>query len=484
MANHHPADIKEHFDSTVRILNDERLNSFLEKLFQDSSSKYATFSFPIDSLDPLAFLEMRWNDAAYHFYWEKPTDEFAIAAGGELIEISASGPNRFEEINAKSKSIRKQTTEYAGLSHPYAGMMFLGGFSFYDQIEDKRWDALSPASFSVPQWVVVKDGKFNLVTFTVELKDFNAPQDLHKYLDQQLQNIEQTFSASSNPRTKTTGTHAQTGLPQRDSAYDEWKSSVNEAKRLIRQNKFEKIVLARHISVPRGSDISATQVLNNLRRQYTNCYNFLVHRPAGATFLGSTPERLGAFRNRLLLTEALAGSIQRGKTATEDTLLEKHLSGSRKDRNEHNFVIRDIEERLQPFVNKLDRNPQPDIKKLSNVQHLYTPIRAQLKDHADMLEVLGHLHPTPAVGGYPWQNAAGYINELEPFDRGWYAGPVGWLNAAGKGEFAVAIRSGLFTESEAHFFAGCGIVADSDPASEWEETNLKLQPMLSALQYD
>ncbi|MDZ7682556.1 MAG: chorismate-binding protein [Fodinibius sp.] len=127
---------------------------------------------------------------------------------------------------------------------------------------------------------------------------------------------------------------------------------------------------------------------------------------------------------------------------------------------------------------------RPEVKKLSNVQHLYTPIRVQLKEQVTMLDVIEQLHPTPAVGGYPWGDAAHHIDELEQFDRGWYAGPVGWFNVNGDGEFAVGIRSGLFTKNKAHFFAGCGIVADSDPQSEWEETNLKLKPMLSALQYD
>ncbi|HLR32116.1 MAG TPA: chorismate-binding protein, partial [Fodinibius sp.] len=143
-----------------------------------------------------------------------------------------------------------------------------------------------------------------------------------------------------------------------------------------------------------------------------------------------------------------------------------------------------IRHRLQPLTKNVYCDHQPRIKKLSNVQHLHTPIRAHLKDDTDILPVIEQLHPTPAVGGYPRKDAMEYIRELEDFERGWYAGPVGWMTPSGSGEFAVAIRSGLLSEDEAHFFAGCGIVADSNPKEEWEETNLKLSPMLSALNYD
>lgn len=463
----------------------EDLDQFVGDLFKNSESEYVTFSFPIESIDPLAYLEMCWNNKSFQYYWEQPVDEFAIAAGGSLLNITAAGANRFTDVNTKFEEIRESASEYSVVSHPYSGMLFLGGFSFADQINEKRWQSFEPASFTVPKWMIVKDGKFTIATIAVETHQFESPGDLQQYLHDQLQKIEHTITQNTNGTEKEFSKRTlDTPSPQNGAGLPQWTSSVSKAKKLIQQQVFDKIVLARDVSISKNGDTNPTQILNKLRQKYSNCYNFLIHNPSKKTFLGSTPERLGAFRNQLLLTDALAGSIQRGKTATEDTVLEKHLSGSSKNQNEHHFVIKDIEDRLEPFVKKIDRNERPEIKKLSNVQHLYTAIRAQLKDDTNILEVLSHLHPTPAVGGYPWKNSAPYIDELEDFDRGWYAGPVGWFNTNGIGEFAVAIRSGLFTESKAHFFAGCGIVEDSDPKAEWEETNLKLKPMLSALQYD
>jgi menaquinone-specific isochorismate synthase len=162
-------------------------------------------------------------------------------------------------------------------------------------------------------------------------------------------------------------------------------------------------------------------------------------------------------------------------------MFEQDLAVSSKEQQEHNFVVEDIQNRLKPFVDHFGMNEQPEIRKLANVQHLYTPIRASLKSNVDILSVIERLHPTPAVGGFPRKDAIPFIKKLENFERGWYASPVGWLNSKGRGEFGVAIRSGLLMGSSAHFYAGCGIVAESDPYDEWEETHLKFQPMLSAL---
>ncbi|HKK44049.1 MAG TPA: isochorismate synthase [Balneolaceae bacterium] len=485
MSNNLSPDIQE---SPAAYLSEQasiELKSFIEQLYDSGSQEYATFSFPIDAIDPLAYLEMCWQKDCFEYYWEKPADEFAIAAGSELINISATGTNRFAKSHAQVTALKDQTAEFSAVSHPYSGLMFLGGFSFFNEVTDTPWKSFDPASLTIPKWLIVKDGKFTIATIAVSLGSFSSPGALYHYIREKLNQLSNVTPTDTDENEPIRDSEIRPPLPGVGKAdYNHWISSVKTAKHHIEHGQFKKIVLARHIAVSNFETITPTQVINNLRQQYTNCYNFLVHSAHGDTFLGSTPERLGSFRKRLFLTDALAGSIKRGRTATEDSMLEKDLSASPKNRNEHNFVVKAIEERLAPFAASVNRSRQPEVKKLSNVQHLYTPIRAQLRPDAGILEVIGQLHPTPAVGGYPWQKAKPFISELEDFDRGWYAGPVGWLNSKGTGEFAVAIRSGLLTKEEAHFFAGCGIVADSDPSAEWEETNLKLKPMLSALQYD
>lgn len=486
MSNNRLANIIDPSSKRIHRAVSEELKSFIDHLFPVTNYKYATFTFTIDAIDPLAYLEMCWKTDTYHYYWEKAVDNFAIAAGDELLNISENGADRFSKTNKSIHDLKQRTAEFSAVSHPYAGLFFTGGFSFFDKKSGAAWNSFEPASLSVPRWLIIKDGKFTLATVAVSLENYKSPGALFHHLKEELAKLTSNIDIDNDSRSFETNTPSvKPVLPHNGSKnYDQWMDAVQKAKKHIADKCFNKIVLARRLTVSHDSQISPTHIINNLRQQYSNCYNFLIHRPSGDTFLGSTPERLGAFRNRLLLTEALAGSIKRGRTATEDTMLENSLYTSQKNRDEHNFVIKAIEERLHSYVESIQRSSQPEIKKLSNVQHLYTPIRAKLKKSSDILDIIGQLHPTPAVGGYPWKNARSYLEELEDFDRGWYAGPVGWLNGKGTGEFAVAIRSGLLTDTEAHFFAGCGIVADSDPAAEWEETNLKLKPMLSALQYD
>ena len=467
----------------LELLEDSgKLQSFLETIFEDSKTRYAAFSFPVDTPDPLAYLEMRWQQTAFHYYWEKPSDEFAIAAGNELLKIESSGENRFQEIHSRFEDIKRSTAEFSAISHPYAGMFLLGGFSFFDEVTSDLWQSFAPATFSVPRWMIIQSGKLSFATFAVQLSEFDGPDDLTHYLHEQLENVHETITRSTENRSEQPPTGTLSNTPDiKNSEYNKWTSSLERAKDLIKRNKFKKIVLARHVTVAEQSTIAPTQILNRLRQQFTSCYNFLYHNSSGDTFVGSTPERLGTFRNQLFLTEALAGSIKRGDTATEDAILAKHLASSNKNMNEHRFVVKDIENRLHQHVSSLNRNSDPEIKKLSNVQHLYTPVRAKLKEESTILEIIGQLHPTPAVGGYPWQQAAPYLKELEDFDRGWYAAPVGWIDRDLNGQFSVAIRSAVAQDKRVWLYAGAGIVADSQPESEWDETALKFIPMLNAL---
>lgn len=465
----------------------QRLKTFINGLLHQPNKSYATFTVPVETVDPLAYLGKNWDNKAFQYYWEKPSENFALAASGELLQLSAAGANRFTDVHRQQQSVLNSAASFSSVSHTCSGLMFLGGFSFFDEIETADWNSFEAASLTVPRWLILKDGDHFSATITLDIRSFHDPEDLYGEVIKQLQHINRLISTTAEPYSAAPAagkTADPSPIAALNANFDTWISSVEKANDQIRRKTFKKIVLARRLSVTRNNATPPTSLLNRLRHQYHNCSCFLIHPPNGSSFLGATPEQLVAFQHDFLRTEALAGSMERGETTIEDIDLEMDLSICTKNRNEHQFVVRDIEQRLRPFAHSIHRNNQPEIKKLSNVQHLYTPIRADLKPEATVLSVLEQLHPTPAVGGYPWKKAAPYIQQLENFERGWYAGPVGWLNASGKGEFAVAIRSGLLTEKKAHFFAGCGIVANSDPKAEWDETNLKLKPMLSALRYD
>ncbi len=261
-----------------------------------------------------------------------------------------------------------------------------------------------------------------------------------------------------------------------------WQSLVAEVSEGIRDQQLglQKVVLARTESVSVAQAFDPVDVLRRLARTYPTCTVFAIGR-GDATFVGATPERLVNVCAGLATTMALAGSFARGRTEDEDRALGQALLEDPKERAEHAFVVEALRSGLQEVSTRVVADAEPRLRKLANVQHLLTPVHGRLAPGRSILDVAQRLHPTPAVGGVPTAAALALIRDREQLDRGWYGGPVGWLNRSGEGEFVVGIRSALLRGNEATLFAGCGIVADSIPSAELAESNWKLRPMLSAL---
>jgi menaquinone-specific isochorismate synthase len=446
--------------------------------------KYLSFSIKIPTVDTLAVLEQNGNTHAFQYFWEKPSENFSMAAAGSVHRIKTTGENRFREASDHGKRLLEQVYHLSNLKHSLASVHLLGGFSFFDHNIGKEWRDFGAGSFTLPEWLLVRKNDLTILTITKEIDtDQNLENNLHAF-STCLKKLEKICDAGTYRTNTEDSFNSRIKVPEKASdEYNKWVHSVENATDLIKSDYFKKIVLARQLKIELHQPASATRILNQLRTQYPDCYTFMVSQDGESAFLGSTPERLASFNDRDIETEGLAGSISRGKTASEDAALEHRLLHSQKDLNEHAFVLDAIEENLQKYSDVFEHPVSPRIKKLSNVQHLYTPVHATIKAGVSRTEVLSKLHPTPAVGGYPRDAAMPFINKLEHFDRGWYAAPIGWINAGGNGEFVVAIRSGLLKNNEVRFYAGCGIVENSDPHKEWEETNLKFIPMLTALEY-
>lgn len=225
-------------------------------------------------------------------------------------------------------------------------------------------------------------------------------------------------------------------------------------------------------------------VLGSLRRSYPECFLFCFSIPRDGegtiSFVGATPELLVSLDENIVKSLALAGSIGRGMDRSTDTEKALILTRSHKDIAEHDEVIAEISDRLRAITNSVSVE-QTRLRRLNNIQHLSTGITAQAGNESNLLKLVEVLHPTPAVCGAPREIAWGVIGEHEQFDRGWYASPVGWMNARGEGEFAVALRSALVEDGKAWLFAGNGIVAQSKPEVELEEVRLKFKPLSDAL---
>jgi salicylate biosynthesis isochorismate synthase/menaquinone-specific isochorismate synthase len=260
-----------------------------------------------------------------------------------------------------------------------------------------------------------------------------------------------------------------------------WTAAIGTAAARLRAGEAEKVVLAREVIARGDGVVSAGMVVRGLRAAYPSCFTYLVSGADGTAFAGASPELLVRRSGRRAFAQPMAGSVARGGSDAEDDRLAGELASSVKDVVEHRVVSRFVVDALRPFAAAVDAR-EPEVVRFTNIQHLATSVSADLSEPpADILTLASALHPTPAVGGWPRVAADRLIDELESMDRGWYAGAVGWVDARGDGELAVALRCGLLWEDGARLYAGVGVMPDSDPARELEETDLKFKALLSAL---
>ena len=259
-----------------------------------------------------------------------------------------------------------------------------------------------------------------------------------------------------------------------------WLDSVSRIAAEVREGAYEKAVLAATQVLRADGPISVGRALARLRSGYPDTQLFTM-TSGDTTFMGASPELLVALRAGQVSAHGLAGSLRRGETPEEDDRMGAQLMTSAKDRIEHETVVRAIRERLAPATDDLHAPNAPRLRKLPNIQHLLTDITGRSRPGVDVLDLVQRVHPTPAVCGWPADIAREVIAQHEDFDRGWYAGPVGWVDGLGDGEFSVALRSAVVRGDHAWLFAGNGIMGDSDPASELAEVQLKFRPLSEAL---
>jgi len=257
----------------------------------------------------------------------------------------------------------------------------------------------------------------------------------------------------------------------------EWEALVGATVSAIREGRFDKVVLAREVMVVANRRFLPADILQRLHALYPSCMVF-----STGTFLGASPELLISRLGRRVRSHPMAGTVARSGDPTADAVLTGQLLGSSKEREEHRLVVDEVAAELRPVCRALDVPVAPSIVALRNVSHLGTLIEGELEgDDVTALDLVSRLHPTPAVAGSPSAAAVSYLTAVEGFDRRCYAGPVGWMDRHGDGEWAVAVRSAEVKGDTARLFAGVGIVSDSDPASELAETQLKLQALLAAV---
>jgi salicylate biosynthesis isochorismate synthase/menaquinone-specific isochorismate synthase len=362
-----------------------------------------------------------------------------------------------------------------GLDRPGAGPVWVGGFAFSPEGgRSPEWSSLPASLLSLPAISLVRDGDMCSVTATAVCRPHDDADEVSAQMAGRLAGLRAEPLPMVDPD-PLGGYQIASVLPP-----EQFEGGVAEASRLVAAGELRKVVLAREVTVTAARQFKPGAVFGALRAGYPSCYCFCVGTPEAA-FVGASPELLVRRSGAVVSAVALAGSTRRSADPSVDDHLGERLLHSAKDLTEHRIVVRTITRSLERASVWVTAAEEPSLVKVANIQHLATPIRAQLTEPRGAIELAGLLHPTSAVGGEPRDRALALIDRLEDLDRGWYAGPVGWMDAAEDGELCVALRCALLEGRTAHCYAGGGIVADSEPAAELAETEVKLQVVLPAL---
>ena len=454
------------------------------------------------SLDAAAavFAARRQDDPWFCF--EQPDrGQYAVAALGQATRVEARGADRFRAVAQRCRELARDAECGDDLVDlpPGAGPLFCGGFAFADTGGGSpEWSPFAPAQLVVPELSILRRAGRAWVTLTALVDPSGVsgtagalrpatgakgvpatsaaadPAAVAARLEARLASLHPASMPLLDPSPAQPARVAGAAPPEH------YESAVARAVELIGRGEVQKVVLAREVRVHAAAAIDPGAVFGALREVFPSCFTYCVGTSEGA-FAGASPELLVRRDGARAQTVALAGTTRRSADPSVDDHLGEKLLHSAKEREEQAIVAARIERTLAPVSLWVAAADEPVLVKVQNVQHLATPIRAQLREPVSAVELAGLLHPTPAVGGEPRERAIRLIPELEGLDRGWYAGPVGWMDLAEDGEFCVALRGGLLRDRTAHLYAGCGIVRDSDPASELAETEIKLQTMLPLL---
>jgi isochorismate synthase len=462
-------------ESTQTLLSG--LEAALSRADTDRPTQLVSATVEVDpDVNPAAIAAGSRLAADRWFCWEQPDRGFALAGLGSAIQVVSRGEDRFSDLAERcARATHDRVADEPDGLPAGAGPLWATGFAFASRGgSDPLWSSLPPALATMPEIAIARgpDGAF--LTATIYLEPGTDPAALLKPAAGRLASLHEAALTPADPHPS-----AATRIFGRYSP-ERYEKIVAAAVERIRSTSVDKVVLARELTVEAPAAHDPAALFGALRDLFPSCFCFCFGT-GQAAFLGASPELLVRRSGAVAATVALAGTTSRSADPAVDDHLGEAMLRSPKVREEHRIVASRIELALRPHAVWVHAEGQPFVVKVGNLQHLATPIRAQLAESQSAVALAGLLHPTPAIGGEPRDQALALIDELEGIDRGWYTGPVGWMDAAEDGEFCVGLRSALVRDREAHLFAGCGIVADSDPAAELQESELKFEALLPLL---
>jgi len=432
---------------------DQIIENFLNKV-SNSDKQFLIYSLaiPINYFEPhnlLAFYEDKCVD---FFYLQNTSMTTSLIAINSIFDIKINSKKSTLLLKQEIQKIQGMVfSNYNDLGIDNVPFL-VGGMKFTSDVDESEiWTDFSNSDWFVPQFEFVR-AKENILFAINELQD-SISYSFNNVYESSLEEIE-TF------------------------AFSLWEKSIALIISEIKKNKFKKVVLSRMKTFKIASRVSLANMLKMLSINYPSTTTFAFRRNS-STFFGATPELFLRLENRSLTTDALAGSIKRGENETEDNDLSDYLLSNSKERNEQQFVVDFVINKLSAFTNSVEYNKIPKIKKLANIQHLHTEIKATIRDSFSLFDILEVLYPTPAICGLPVEKAKEMISQSEDYQRGLYSGIIGWMSINSNSELFIGIRSALIKKNLLFIFAGCGIVEGSDALQEFMETEMKFNPILN-----
>ena len=427
----------------------------------------------LPGVDPGVFLdafsgELRgfWGRGDRWVAWAGALHE--IVEPGTLVNGEVEPARRFSRVRARARNL---LTPGSGTPR------FFGGFSFLDDPgTDGAWEGFPAARFILPR--ITLAGRKGRIELVVQALGTDTPPP---GLEGELQALGDTLRREPTPPRVLVPRPVERISDEEEVEHRAWKEAVAAVLGAIATGEVEKAVLARIQEVDLDRAPGTGDLVRYLRHENPRAHVFLFGMEGGRTLFGAAPEVLAEFREGRLHSTAVAGSAARGGDPESDRARADALLASAKDREEHRMTVEQMSEVLDPRLDGMEVAEEPRILTLARIQHLESPIEGTGREGEDVLSLVEALHPTPAVCGRPRDAALSLIGAREPFARGWYAGPVGWFDVAGEGDFVPALRIGVGRGLRWRLYAGAGIVAGSDPELEWEETRLKFEPALRAL---
>lgn len=461
--------MNRHQNSTQSILSDKQICTLAEAIViahemvdeyfnlqttpQTASNTIQQLRIAIEPLDLLKWLSTQTVHPAW--YWAAREEEYRIAGIGTAERFTSAG-------TSDTRAVVAHITKQYLANQPE--LRVFGGFRFDNTVHiATKWEPFGSYCFFIPRIAIEQTNE------TYRLVVSLRPHDNPELVQHDLQQIRAIYDP---PGANFILTKQVTDVPPKA----KWEQLVTEALEEFGRSNLRKAVLSRRQEITCEQKLDPAMLLSQLISGSAKGTSFLFSPETGASFIGHSPERLYRRNHERIITEAVAGTRSRGSSPERDNELADELLNSDKELREHQTVSMHINDALQRLCDQVTIPKSPQIMKLANVQHLVTSFSGTLRARVSDGDIIAALHPTPAVAGFPTEGALQFIAKHEAHDRGWYAGPVGWISRD-HAEFAVAIRSALIRDNVAHLFAGNGIVAGSVPEAEWTETEQKLSGM-------